>query len=78
VAVPDEGGYLTTDTQLARKMLTTCGVCFLEGPTARLREHIATDHKEVSGPDLVSQPHAYDHSDDAQKLGRRTRPRITQ
>jgi hypothetical protein len=101
---------MTTETQLAREMLATCEICFLEGPAARLREHVATDHKEFLWPDLGRQSHAYDNSDfpvtlpgrfwtrlarieaqtgrtftqivagalDAQGLGRRTRPRITQ
>jgi len=101
---------MTTETQRAREMLATCEICFLEGPAAPLREHIATDHKEFLWPDQVRQYHAYDHADfpvtlpgrfwtrlarietqtgrtftqivagalDAQGLGRRTRPRITQ
>jgi len=54
---------MKTETQLAHEMLATCEVCFLEGPEARLREHIATDHKEFFGPDFVRQYHAYDHAD---------------
>jgi hypothetical protein len=54
---------MKTETQLVHEMLVTCEVCFLEGPAARLREHIATDHKELFWPELVRQHHACDHAD---------------
>jgi len=100
---------MKTEIQLAHAMLATCEGCSLEGPAARLREHITTDHKELFWPDLVRQ-YDDDHADfpvtlpgrfwtrlalietqtgrtftqivdgalDAQGLGRRARPRITQ
>ena len=54
---------MKTETQLVHEMLATCEVCSLEGPAARLREHIAADHKELFWPDLVRQHHTYDHAD---------------